>query len=109
MLCSIRVSLTILVGGGFHRGFPLLSQSLAAAIRHTTSKDYSLYATGSIIIFGFWITLYWFIGVGSLEIIDSVRIANTGTGTRVPGTQLAVRGYLQYSLSCSRSIFHTNQ
>ena len=28
-------------GGFFHRGFPLLSQSLAAAIRHTTSKDYS--------------------------------------------------------------------
>ena len=24
-----------LVGGDFHRGFPLLSQSLAAAIRHT--------------------------------------------------------------------------
>ena len=30
-----------LAGGVFHRGFPLLSQSLAAAIRHTTSKDYS--------------------------------------------------------------------
>ena len=30
-----------LVGGGFHRGFPLLSQSLATAIRHTTSKDCS--------------------------------------------------------------------
>ena len=30
-----------LVGGVFHRDFPLLSQSLAAAIRHTTSKDYS--------------------------------------------------------------------
>ena len=29
------------VTGGFHRGFPLLSQSLAAAILHTTSKDYS--------------------------------------------------------------------
>ena len=28
-------------GGGVHRGFPLLSHSLAAAIRHTTSKDYS--------------------------------------------------------------------
>ena len=30
-----------LVGGVFHRGSPLLSQSLAAAIRHTMSKDYS--------------------------------------------------------------------
>jgi hypothetical protein len=28
--------------GGFHRGFPLLRQSLAAAILHTTSKDYSI-------------------------------------------------------------------
>ena len=28
--------------GVFHRGFPLLSQSPAAAIRHTTSNDYSL-------------------------------------------------------------------
>ena len=26
-------------GGGFHRGFPLLSQSLAAVVLHTTSKD----------------------------------------------------------------------
>ena len=29
------------VTGGFHRGFPLVSHSLAAAILHTTSKDYS--------------------------------------------------------------------
>ena len=29
-------------GGIFHRGFPLLSQSLAAAICHTTSKHYSI-------------------------------------------------------------------
>ena len=29
-----------LIGGVFHRGFYLLSQSLAAAIRHTASKDY---------------------------------------------------------------------
>ena len=35
-------SLLYIVGGGFHRGFPLLSQSLAAAICHTTSKDYSV-------------------------------------------------------------------
>ena len=38
LLC---VSLLSLVGGGLHRSFPLLSQSLAAAILHTTSKDYS--------------------------------------------------------------------
>ena len=31
-----------------YRGFPILSQSLAAAIRHTTSKDYSTCSTVSV-------------------------------------------------------------
>ena len=35
----LRSSLLSRVGGGFHRGFPLLSQSLAAAICH---KDYTV-------------------------------------------------------------------
>ena len=34
-----------LVGGIFYRGSTLLSQSLAAAIRHATSKDYSIVYT----------------------------------------------------------------
>ena len=34
--------LKLVIGGVFHRGFPLLSQSLAAAICHTTSKDYCI-------------------------------------------------------------------
>ena len=46
VLISMRPTYAIpashsLVRGVFHRGFSLLSQSLAAAIRHTTSKDYS--------------------------------------------------------------------
>ena len=41
-----------LAGGGFHRGFPLLSQSLAAAIRHTTSKDYSLPPSSPLWVLG---------------------------------------------------------
>ena len=36
------ILLTVPGRGVFHRGFPLLSQSLAAAICHTTSKDYSM-------------------------------------------------------------------
>ena len=47
LLCASSLSLGIGVptfltvpgGGGVHRGFPLLSQSLAAAFLHTTSKD----------------------------------------------------------------------
>jgi len=42
----LRSSLLSRVGGVFHRGFPLLSQSLAAAICHTTSKDYSMVYMG---------------------------------------------------------------
>ena len=38
-LSLLRSSLLSRVGGVFHRGFPLLNQSLAAAICHTTSKD----------------------------------------------------------------------
>jgi len=41
LLCGSLLSLVVVVGGGY-RGFPL-SQSVAAAILHTPSKDYSMY------------------------------------------------------------------